>query len=105
MMIILLLFFQKQNLASAIYLFGLGTRPFGNRPGESTEVWSKLAICSDGSPDIPIIIRFFPVKIEETGNSACFNILIMSVFHFISNLGTLYLNLSLRFQFFLYVLF
>jgi hypothetical protein len=29
MMIILLLFFQKQNLASAVYLFGLGTRPSG----------------------------------------------------------------------------
>ena len=27
MMIVLLLFFQKQNLASAVYLFGLGTRP------------------------------------------------------------------------------
>jgi hypothetical protein len=26
MMMILLLFFQKQKLASAIYLFGLGTR-------------------------------------------------------------------------------
>ena len=28
-MIILLLFFQKQNLASNVYLFGLGTRPSG----------------------------------------------------------------------------
>jgi hypothetical protein len=29
MMIILLLFFQKQNLASTIYLFGLGSRLSG----------------------------------------------------------------------------
>ena len=29
MMMILLLFLQKQNLASAIYLFGLGTRHSG----------------------------------------------------------------------------
>jgi hypothetical protein len=53
-MIILLLFFQKQNLASNVYLFGLGTRPSG--PGLK-HMRSRSHQDPTGALVIPLLLR------------------------------------------------
>ncbi len=69
MMIVLLLFLQKQNLANAIYLFGLGTLLLGSRA--KLQLAAAIFVCLFTGPDAPMPTHY-PLVLQAVSRNSSF---------------------------------